>query len=595
MAFSDLTPVPFSNVVVTGGLWKERADTVRRVTTRDCIRKCAHNIDNFRRAAGLQPGGFEGVFFDDADVYKVLEGVAYVLMGGADADLEKEADEIIDIVCAAQQEDGYLFNFFVLGNLSDRWTDMDHHEDFCISQLVEAGIAYRQATGKDKLYRAALRAVDQMMDAVGPGRQTWISGHEGIEMALVRLYRYTGEERYLEHAEWFVEQRGHTKLRLPISYDKTFFTDEYCQNDVPARALERVTGHAVRAMYYYSGLADIAAIRKDEALQQALRRLYANVVPANLYLTGGIGQSAYNEGFTCDWSLPNLTAYCETCASIGMAFWNHRMELAHGEAKYADLVELELYNGILCGLSLQGDRYFYENPLASVGTLHRRAWFHVPCCPTNLVRFVPSVGGYVYATAPGTVFVRQYIESNARIALDGGEIALQMRTNYPWDGRVEIVVESCEGVKTLMLRKPGWCERYTLKKNGAPCAAMAQDGYLAAPVASGDRVVLSLDMPVRRVYADARVLEDAGRVAVMRGPVVYCAEEADNPGIPTEYFHADFSLGKDAPLEARFEPELLGGVTAIRGRGICLIPYYAWDNREGGGMAVWLREKGAGR
>ena len=590
MSYTDLTPIPFSNVEITGGLWKERIDTVRRVTTRDCIRKCEHNIENFRRAAGLSQGGFEGVFFDDADIYKVLEGVSYVLMGGADAQLERQADEIIDIICAAQQEDGYLYNFFVLGDLSKRWTDMDHHEDFCVSQLVEAGIAYRQATGKDKLYNAAVRAVEQMMRSIGPDGDTWISGHEGIEMALVRLYRYTGEERFLRYAEWFVEQRGHTKLRLPISYYKTFFTDEYCQNTAPARELTKVTGHAVRAMYYYSGLADIAAIRGDKELQAALRRLFDNVVPANLYLTGGIGQSAYNEGFTRDWSLPNLTAYCETCASIGMAFWNHRMELAHGEAKYADLVEREIYNGILSGLSLKGDHYFYENPLASVGTMHRREWFHVPCCPTNLVRFVPSIGGYLYATAPGAVFVRQYIASHAHIPLDGGEIELRVQTDYPWNGSVRIEVAACEGEKRLMLRRPGWCERWTLCKNGAQVQAQEEQGYLPVTVRAGDVVELEMDMPVRRVHADPRVAEDAGRVAIMRGPVVYCAEEVDNPGIPTEYFHADLALQKDAPLATAFEADLLGGVQTVRAGGVRMIPYYAWDNRAGGGMAVWLRE-----
>ena len=523
MSYTDLTPIPFSNVEITGGPWKERIDTVRRVTTRDCIRKCEHNIENFRRAAGLSQGGFEGVFFDDADIYKVLEGVSYVLMGGADAQLERQADEIIDIICAAQQEDGYLYNFFVLGDLSKRWTDMDHHEDFCVSQLVEAGIAYRQATGKDKLYNAAVRAVEQMMRSIGPDGDTWISGHEGIEMALVRLYRYTGEERFLRYAEWFVEQRGHTKLRLPISYYKTFFTDEYCQNTAPARELTKVTGHAVRAMYYYSGLADIAAIRGDKELQAALRRLFDNVVPANLYLTGGIGQSAYNEGFTRDWSLPNLTAYCETCA-------------------------------------------------------------------TNLVRFVPSIGGYLYATAPGAVFVRQYIASHAHIPLDGGEIELRVQTDYPWNGSVRVEVAACEGEKRLMLRRPGWCERWTLCKNGAQVQAQEEQGYLPVTVRAGDVVELELDMPVRRVHADPRVAEDAGRVAIMRGPVVYCAEEVDNPGIPTEYFHADLALQKDAPLATAFEADLLGGVQTVQAGGVRMIPYYAWDNRAGGGMAVWLRE-----
>ena len=589
MSYTDLTPIPFSNVEITGGLWKERIDTVRRVTTRDCIRKCEHNIENFRRAAGLSQGGFEGVFFDDADIYKVLEGVSYVLMGGADAQLERQADEIIDIICAAQQEDGYLYNFFVLGDLSKRWTDMDHHEDFCVSQLVEAGIAYRQATGKDKLYNAAVRAVEQMMRSIGPDGDTWISGHEGIEMALVRLYRYTGEERFLRYAEWFVEQRGHTKLRLPISYYKTFFTDEYCQNTAPARELTKVTGHAVRAMYYYSGLADIAAIRGDKELQAALCRLFDNVVPANLYLTGGIGQSAYNEGFTRDWSLPNLTAYCETCAAIGMAMWNQRMNFTHAESKYADMVEREMYNGILSGISLGGDRFFYDNPLSSVGNYHRSQWFGCSCCPTNLIRFVPSVGGYAYATDGNCIYVNQFIPSETCIDTPDGAVKLKVATNYPWEGEVDLEVVDCAGTTELRLRKPGWCEQAALTVNGVP-AADAENGYFAVRVQKGDRIRYQMRMDVRRVYADARVAEDAGRVAVMRGPIVYCAEEVDNPGIPSEYFHADKALSKAAPLSTRYEPDLLGGVVVVEGEGIRMVPYFAWDNREPGAMAVWLKE-----
>lgn len=399
MIFQHLQPVPFQHVRITGGLWWRTVDTVRSVTVMDCLKKSRHSVDNFLRAAGSLPGKFGGAFFDDSDVYKILESMAYVLTGGADAELERTADELIDIVCQAQQPDGYLFNFFVLDNLSDRWTDMDHHEAFCVSQLVEAGVAYCQATGKDKLLGAAIRAVEQMMATLQSDPRGWINGHQGIEMALVRLYRFSGEEKYLRYAEWFVAQRGHVKLRLPISFAKTFFTDEYCQNDVPARQLQKVTGHAVRAMYYYSGLADIASIRGDEALEQALLRLWDNVNPANLYLTGGIGQSACNEGFTRDWSLPNLTAYCETCAAVGMAFWNRRMTLSLGQSRFADLVERELYNGILAGLSLSGDRYFYENPLASAGNHHRHEWFRVPCCPTNLVRFLPAVGGMMFATA----------------------------------------------------------------------------------------------------------------------------------------------------------------------------------------------------
>lgn len=590
MKFQHLQPVPFQHVRITGGIWRRRIETVRNVTVLDCLRKSQHSIDNFLRAAGEKPGKFEGIFFDDADVYKIIEGMAYVLTGGADPQLERTADELIDIVCAAQQPDGYLFNFFVLGNLSNRWTDMDHHEAFCVSQLVEAGVAYCQATGKDKLLKAALRAVEQMMTTLQSDPRGWINGHQGIEMALVRLYRFSGDEKFLRYAEWFVQQRGHVKLRLPISFEKKFFTDEYCQNDVPARELQKVTGHAVRAMYYYSGLSDIASIREDEELEQALCRVWDNVTSANLYLTGGIGQSAYNEGFTQDWSLPNLTAYCETCAAVGMAFWNRRMTLNHGQSRYADLVERELYNGILAGLSLSGDRYFYENPLASAGNHRRREWFQVPCCPTNMVRFLPAVGGMMFATAGNNLYVDQYIPSASAIALEGGELTLTMATGYPWDGRVEIAADSCPAGARLLLRKPGWCENWTLTVNDRELSPDPVEGYLPVNLSSGDRLVLTLDMPVVRIHADSRVLEDAGRVAVMRGPVVYCAEEADNPGIPTECFHADFALSRTETLVPVAEPALLGGVTTLKSEHARLIPYYAWDNRAPGGMAVWMKE-----
>ena len=591
MKFKHLQPVPFHHVNITHGLWKNCINTVRSVTVMDCIRKSEHSINNFKKAAGLLPGNFEGVFFDDADVYNIIEGMAYVLMGGVDKDLEKKADELIDIVCAAQQPDGYIFNFFVLSDINLRWTDMDYHEAFCVSQLVEAGIAYFQATGKDQLLQASLRAVDQMMSTLQKDPRGWVNGHQGIEMALVRLYRFNGEDKYLKYAEWFVNQRGHVKLRLPISSEKSFFTDEYCQNDRPARDLEKVTGHAVRAMYYYSALADIASIREDEALEQALCRLWSNVNPPNLYITGGIGQSAYNEGFTQDWSLPNLTAYCETCASIGMAFWNRRMTLNHGESCYADLVERELYNGILVGISLEGNRYFYENPLASIGVLHRRDWFHVPCCPTNLVRFLPAVGGTMFATAKNEVYVDQYLPSISTIPLEGGVVGLNITTNYPWEERIHFTVTTApEGTK-LLLRKPNWCKNWTLTVDGQRVTPALIEGYLPVNVKTGSEISLILDMPIERVYADSRVLENRNRVAIMRGPIVYCAEEIDNPGIPTEYFHADFTLDKNLKLAPTYNPNLLGGVTTLTGNGIQLIPYYLWDNRSSGGMVVWMKEK----
>ncbi len=583
-----LEPVPFNQVKILSGMWKNRIDTVRKVTTRACVAKCeaTGRVDNFRKASGRMKGDFKGNVFDDADIYKTIEGIAYVIMDEPDTELKAIADNLIDEVCAAQLEDGYLYTLFTLGDLKNRWTDMDHHEAFCVGQIIEAGIAYRQATGDSRLYDAGIRAVDQMMTTLLSFPDGWINGHEGIEMALVHLYRYTGEEKYLKYAEWFIEQRGHVKLRLPLSNHKSFFTDEYCQNNVPVRELQKVTGHAVRAMYYYSGVADVASITGEKALVSALERVWNNLLTANTYITGGIGQSSFNEGFSGDFSLPNLHAYCETCASVGMAFWNQRMNLIHGESKYADVVETEIMNGILSGLSLSGDHYFYENPLASTGVSHRREWFSVPCCPTNLVRFVPSIGGYIYAKAPGELYINQFIASRA--AVDG--TVVRMATNYPWESRIVITVEECAAGTKLNIRKPGWCNQWTLSLNGESLSLSAKVGYLRLTIRPGDEIVFTPDMPARRVYADPRVMEDQGRVAVMRGPVVYCAEETDNPGIPTEYFHADAALPKDAVLAERFREDLFGGVSTVETGSLTLIPYCLWDNRAPGGMAVWLRE-----
>ena len=591
MTFTNLTPVSFQKVGIRDGFWKKRIHAVCTETARLCIDQCekTHRIDNFRRAAGWQAGGHEGIYFNDSDVYKVLEGVAYVLMTERDEKLEAKADEIIDAICAAQQPDGYLYTFYTLNTPERRWTDMSFHEAYCLGHMVEGAIAYAQATGKDKWLRAAIRAVEQMMRVNGPDGQHWVTGHQELELALVRLYRHTGEEKYLRYAQWLVEERGHGHLKLPFFPDRDFFVPEYCQDDLPVRELSRVTGHAVRAMYYYCAVTDLAAILGEEGYDAAMRRIWSNVVPANFYLTGGIGQSAQNEGFTRDWSLPNLTAYCETCAAIGMAMWNQRMNFTHAESRFADVVEREMYNGILSGISLKGDRFFYDNPLSSAGNTHRREWFGCSCCPTNLVRFVSSVGGYAYAVGENALYVNQFIASESVVDMPEGPVGLKVSTLYPWDGRVEIEITRCGGARTLKLRRPDWCGEASLSVNGRAVTDCA-DGYYTLEIAAGDRIVYEMRMEIRRVHADPRVAEDAGRVAIMRGPVVYCAEEADNPGIPSEYFHADKTLSRSAALTAKYEPELLDGVVTISGDGVKLVPYFAWDNREAGAMAVWMRE-----
>ncbi|MGI6653573.1 MAG: glycoside hydrolase family 127 protein [Christensenellales bacterium] len=588
MKFANWTPVSFERVTGINGFWKDRMDAVRETTVRVCLDYCKSTgrIANFRKAAGWEQGAHQGIYFDDSDVYKVLEGVAYLLTDGRCPALEQEADEIIDAICAAQWDDGYINTYYTLTDREKRWTDMARHEAYCIGHMVEGAIAYAQATGKTKWLDTAIRAVEHMMDVFGPGKRTWITCHQELELALVRLWRHTGRQDFLHFAQFLVEQRGHGHLKSEL-FEKYGFGPDYCQDDVPARELTRVTGHAVRAMYYYSALADIAAITADQGLYAALLRLWADVVPGNLYLTGGIGQDAANEGFTRPFHKPNLTAYCETCAAIGMALWNQRMNLLTGEAKYADLVETELYNGVLAGLQLDGSKFFYENPLSSVGKHHRKPWYGCSCCPTNLVRFVPSVGGYAYAVQDSMLVVNQFVPGTARVPMAQGEAVLTVDTRYPLDGQVHLHVTG--PVQNLRLRKPGWCTSWTLTVNGKNIQPEMQNGYLDVPVQADDHIAFSMDMPVRVVNDDPRVLENQGRVAVCRGPLVYCAEECDNPGFVREYFHAELPMGTGAWHTQH--ADMLGGIVLLKNDQRTLIPYYAWDNREPGAMTVWMREE----
>lgn len=583
-----ITPIPFHNVKISSPFWTPVIDTVATTTVRVCLDKCEETgrLDNFRKAAGRKAGTFQGIYFDDSDVYKVLEGAAYCLRLHPDAELEARVDGIIDDICAAQQPDGYINSYYTLTGLENRWTDMGMHEDYCIGHLIEAAVAYHQATGKDPLLQCAIKAADHMMTLFGPGKRHWVVGHEEPELALVRLWRHTREARFLEFSKWLLSERGHGYQRAD-SFAKHAFGADYAQDDVQVTDARKVVGHAVRAMYLYTAMADHAGLERPSAYDAALDALWHNVVPANLYLTGGIGQSASNEGFTRDFHKPNLTAYCETCASIGMALWNHRMSLLNGESKYADIVERELYNGILSGISFSGDHFFYENPLASIGKHHRSAWFGCSCCPTNLVRFLPSVGGYCYAADEKSVYLQQFIGSDLDYQDETGRVSLQVRTEYPWGNTISIHVEEFSGRDTLRIRFPDWCESNQLKGGNI---TSIQNGYLVIPTKAGDAFTLELEMPVRRIHEDERVKEDAGRVAVMRGPVVYCAEETDNPGIPTEYFHAEAKLHREAPLTLGKKDDKLRGAQRIEAGNLHLIPYYCWDNRESGGMAVWLKE-----
>lgn len=589
-----ITPVNFSDVIIEDGFWTPRLQSHKDVTMGVCIDQIENQtgrIRNFENAA-LKQGEHSGIFFDDSDVYKALEGMAYSLQNIPDPVLEAKCDEWIDKFAAAQEEDGYINTFYTLTGLDKRWDNMDKHEMYCAGHMIEAGVAYYNVTGKRKLLDVCIRMADHMMTIFGPGKRNWVPGHEEIELALVKLYQATGDKKYLEFSEWLLDQRGHGYGSHSVSQGEAArkWNPVYYQDDAPVRDMCEIAGHAVRAMYLYCGMADVAAYTGDQGYIDALNRLWDDVVLRNMYITGGIGQSAHNEGFTEDYSLPNLTAYCETCASVGMVLWNWRMNQFTGDSKYADVMERSMYNGALAGISLEGDTFFYVNPLESVGNHHRKPWYGCACCPSQICRFLPSIGNYIYGVSDNAVWVNLYMGNTAEVKVAGKDVTLTQKTDYPWDGAIALTVGTKSPVKThIRLRIPDWCSSYTLAVNGQPVEAPVEKGYavIERKWKNDDTVELNLDMPVEVVAADPRVKENEGKRAVQRGPLVYCIEEADNK--------VDFDslrISEDAQFTTEFRPDFLRGVVTITARTadntLNYIPYYTWDNREAGGMKVWV-------
>ena len=597
----SLTAVPFQDVKITDGFWSKRIHTNRAATIEANLHQCeiTGRIRNFAIAGKLEKGKHKGLLFDDSDLYKVLEGIAYTLSSQRDADLEKRTDAIIDTIAAAQQPDGYLNTYYTLVKPKERWKNIQYgHELYCAGHLIEAAVAYHQATGKRKLLDVAIRLADHIDRTFGDGRKVNTSGHEEIELALVKLYRATKQERYLKLAEFFLDARGRkTKRRL---------FGEYAQDDKPIREQHEVAGHAVRAMYLYCGMADVAGLTGDKALLDAITAIWHDVVQRKMYVTGGIGPSASNEGFTVPYDLPNDSAYAETCAAIGMALWNHRMLLMSGDGKYADVLEREVYNGLLSGVSLSGDRFFYVNPLASVGRHHRVPWFDCSCCPTNIVRYIPGMGERVWAHRDNGIWAVLYMGNTATVPLKDGKVRLIEKTNYPWEGTIEITVEPEKSFAfDVHVRIPDWCRvEPGLTINGAKTASAVERGYvrLRRIWKKGDVIRLSLPMPVERIYADPHVKADVGRIALQRGPIVYCLEGVDNGGKVR-----NLCLPREAKAAARFDKELLGGVAVLHGEALAVsrldeklatkpiafkaVPYFAWDNRQPGQMIVWIAEE----
>lgn len=580
--------IDFSHVKINDNFWSPRLSKHVSATLPVCIDQIENQtgrIRNFENAAKGE-GEHSGIFFDDSDVYKALEGMAYSLINNPDPELEKKADEWIDKFAAAQQPDGYINTFYTLTGLDKRWTNMDKHEMYCAGHMIEAGVAYYQATGKRKLLDVCIRMTDHMMSQFGPGKRHWVPGHEEIELALVKLYQTTQEQKYLDFAYWLLEERGHGHGTMG---DEGKWDPVYYQDIVPVRQLTDISGHAVRCMYLYCGMADVAALKNDTGYIAAIDRLWDDVVHRNMYITGGIGSSRDNEGFTEDYDLPNLDAYCETCASVGMVLWNQRMNQLTGDSKYIDVLERSLYNGALAGISLGGDRFFYVNPLESKGDHHRQEWYGCACCPSQLSRFLPSIGNYIYASSDDALWVNLYIGNTGQIRIGETDILLTQETDYPWDGSVKLTISTSQPLeKEIRLRIPNWCKTYDLSINGKRINVSEEKGYaVIKDWKSQDVIALDMDMPVEIVAADPHVKENFGKRAIQRGPLVYCMEEIDNP----VYFD-QIQLSPSTTFQTAFASDILNGIKTIKTNGraqsATFIPYYAWDNRKAGKMRVWI-------
>ena len=580
--------IDFSHVKINDNFWSPRLSKHVSATLPVCIDQIENQtgrIRNFENAAKGE-GEHSGIFFDDSDVYKALEGMAYSLINNPDSELEKKADEWIDKFAAAQQPDGYINTFYTLTGLDKRWTNMDKHEMYCAGHMIEAGVAYYQATGKRKLLDVCIRMTDHMMSQFGPGKRHWVPGHEEIELALVKLYQTTQEQKYLDFAYWLLEERGHGHGTMG---DEGKWNPVYYQDIVPVRQLTDISGHAVRCMYLYCGMADVAALKNDTGYIAAIDRLWDDVVHRNMYITGGIGSSRDNEGFTEDYDLPNLDAYCETCASVGMVLWNQRMNQLTGDSKYIDVLERSLYNGALAGISLGGDRFFYVNPLESKGDHHRQEWYGCACCPSQLSRFLPSIGNYIYASSDDALWVNLYIGNTGQIRIGETDILLTQETDYPWDGSVKLTISTSQPLeKEIRLRIPNWCKTYDLSINGKRINVSEKKGYaVIKDWKSQDVIALDMDMPVEIVAADPHVKENFGKRAIQRGPLVYCMEEIDNP----VYFD-QIQLSPSTTFQTAFASDILNGIKTIKTNGraqsATFIPYYAWDNRKAGKMRVWI-------
>lgn len=627
-----LAAVPHTQVALDDAFWAPRQRVNRERTIPHIYEQCQQTGRVAALGGVWAPEVVEAgpkkniaILFWDSDIAKWLEAASYSLATHPDPELDALVDDVVAQVARGQQPDGYLNSWFAFVEPEKRWANLrDWHELYDAGHLIEAGVAHFQATGKRALLDVVRRYADYIDTVFGPepGKRRGYCGHPEIELALVRLFHATGERRYLDLARYFVDERG----REPHYFDQEAIergddpakfwakTHHYSQSHCPVREQDEVVGHAVRATYLYSAMADLAAEDGDATLLEANRRLFRHLTTKRTYVMGGIGSSKSNEGFTSDYDLPNESAYAETCAGIALVFWAQRMLNIDLDRRYADIMELALYNAVLSGVSLEGSRFFYDNPLASTGAHHRQEWFGCPCCPPNLARIIASLGGYLYAQRPDEAVVHLYAQSTARLELAGQAVTLRQETSYPWDGAVTIRVDlAAPAAFGLRLRVPGWCAAPRLSVNGeaVDLGGATENGYalVSRTWQSGDVVALELPMPVERVYAHPAVRADVASAALRRGPLVYCLEQADHD-VPLH----TIMLPTQAELSPRFDADTLSGVAVLEGQGVALadagwddtlyrtappetrpcavraIPYYAWDNRDAGPMAVWVRE-----
>jgi DUF1680 family protein len=612
---TPLRAADYRRVRFADPFWAPRQRTNRETTVPHLFRKLREvgAIDNLRRAGTGLSGGHRGYVFADSDVHKTLEAASYCLGVAPEPAIARETDALIALVREAQAPDGYLDSAYQLGP-KPRFSNLrDDHELYCAGHLVEAGVAHFEATGRRELLDVAIRAVDLVERTFGdgPGRRAGYPGHPELELALVRLFRLTGDERYLRLARHFLDHRGEHFFAREHGTPESGYDGRYWLDDVGVREQPRISGHAVRALYLFAGALDVAAITADAALRAAVDRIWTSAVERRMFVTGGLGSSARNEGFSDDYDLPTFGAYQETCASIAFVMLNQRLALLTGDARYADLVEWSLYNAVAAGISLSGDRFFYVNPLASHGAHHRQPWYDCACCPPNVARTLASLGQYAYATAARDLYVNLYAAARAELDVGDGHVRLELVSDYPWDGRVALtLLETSAGPFSLRLRRPGWCpDDVAVRVNGeaVPDAGLER-GYLVLRRAwrAGDRVELELPLPVRRLAAHPLVAEAAGRVALCRGPIVYCVEQVDlGAALP--------ALRLPSSAELRPERgERLGGAAVLRGEALAIaataagplyaplaplrrevvgftaVPYCVWDNRSAGAMQVWI-------